>query len=141
MAGWGGFSEEDLHRMKKDHSSSESQGREQLEEKLENIRKVNINPGTKRTKPREKIKSKTTAPKKNMNNKQNTDEKLVKQENSQETTTEFENENSTPECERHIIESEGREDTKVQKVIVTEIKSAVCDSEENVPEIILEPER
>lgn len=135
MAGWGGFSEQDLHRMKKDHFT-EPLGRGEPEEKPENIRKANLNPGSRRTKPREKIRTKVTASKKNSNEKQSTNETNGKSGEILENFAEFEVENSTPECERNTVEVE--ENSKTQEKVDS---GNVNDSEESVPDMILEPER
>ena len=139
MAGWEGFSEEDLHRLKKDHFT-ESPGTGQLEEKPETLRKANINPGSKRAKPREKIRSKATASKKNSSGKLRANETHLQKENfgkSVKNSLEFEVENSSPECERSKVDSEAGENSKSKE----KVDLGVNDKEENVPEIILEPER
>ncbi|KAK3747928.1 hypothetical protein QZH41_008846 [Actinostola sp. cb2023] len=136
MAGWGGFSEQDLHRLKKDHQSEEVP---EFEEKPENLRKVNINPGPKRQKPREKIKSKATATKKDPNGRQ---EKVLKtktvESDSSVSCSEL---NSTPECERSFTASKVNETEKEDKFVVTENATKNQDEEEKVPDIIVEPER
>ncbi|XP_031574223.1 RAB6-interacting golgin-like [Actinia tenebrosa] len=140
MAGWGGFSEEDLHRLKKDQVT-EPLGKEQAEEKPGNIRKANINPGPKRTKPREKIKTRAAASKKNSNEKPSANETQCLKENSGETIEKFaklEVENSTPEFERNMVDTKVEESSKTQKEVDV---GNVNGSAENFPDIILEPER
>lgn len=124
MAGWGGFSEDDLHRLKKNHLNSD-----ELEtQRTENIRKANFNAGPKRQKPREKIKSRITTVKRERNEKSETT--VEKTATSIEATTEV---NSTPESDRQITQNQ----IPVEKKSVEEENV----EEKKIPEIIVEPER
>lgn len=124
MAGWSGFSEEDLHQLKKNHSNEEFEN--------QNVRKVNLSTLPKRQKPREKIKSKNTAIKKDKDGQQETAVELVNSTTTAKSRSDSSKFNPIPEGERSLNQDKFVEDKS---------EDSVDDQKEKIPEIILEPER